>query len=67
MAMNFRQSSGTIVTQDKYSNLHIDSRTTSIFKKTFKFGAKVGFKSAELVGKTSYDVVKQQIKAPRRH
>ena len=67
MALNFRQSSDTIVTQDKYSNLHIDSRTTSIFKKTFtvtKFGAKVGFKSAELVGKTSYDVVKQQIKAP---
>jgi lytic transglycosylase catalytic len=67
MVLNFRQSSNTIVTQDKYSNLHIDSRTTSIFKKTFtvtKFGAKVGFKSAELVGKTSYDVVKQQIKAP---
>ena len=67
MELNFRQSSNTIVTQDKYSNLHIDSRTTSIFKKTFtvtKFGAKVGFKSAELVGKTSYDVVKQQIKAP---
>lgn len=66
MVLNFRQSSNTIVTQDKYSNLHIDSRTTSIFKKTFtvtKFGAKVGFKSAELVGKTSYDVVKQQIKA----
>ena len=67
MALNFRQPSNTIVTQDKYSRLHIDSRTTSIFKKTFKvtkFGAKVGFKSAELVGKTSYDVLKQQIKAP---
>ena len=67
MALNFRQPSNTIVTQDKYSRLHIDSRATSIFKKTFKvtkFGAKVGFKSAELVGKTSYDVLKQQIKAP---
>lgn len=67
MALNFRQSSNTIVTQDKYSSLNIDPRITSIFKKTFKvtkFGAKVGFKSAELVGKTSYDVLKQQIKAP---
>lgn len=67
MALNFRQSSDTIVTQDKYSSLNIDPRITSIFKKTFKvtkFGAKVGFKSAELVGKTSYDVLKQQIKAP---
>ena len=67
MALNFRNSDDTIVTQDKYSRLHIDPRATSIFKKTFKvtkFGAKVGFKSAELVGKTSYDVVKQQIKAP---
>ena len=66
MALNFRNSDDTIVTQDKYSRLHIDPRATSIFKKTFKvtkFGAKVGFKSAELVGKTSYDVVKQQIKA----
>ena len=36
MALNFRQPSNTIVTQDKYSRLHIDSRTTSIFKKTFK-------------------------------
>ena len=67
MALNFRNSDDTIVTQDKYSRLRIDPRATSIFKKTFKvtkFGAKVGFKSAELVGKTSYDVVKQQIKAP---
>ena len=67
MALNFRNSDDTIVTQDKYSTLNIDPRVTSIFKKTFKvtkFGAKVGFKSAELVGKTSYDVVKQQIKAP---
>ena len=66
MALNFRNSDDTIVTQDKYSTLNIDPRVTSIFKKTFKvtkFGAKVGFKSAELVGKTSYDVVKQQIKA----
>ena len=48
MALNFRQSSDTIVTQDKYSSLNIDPRITSIFKKTFKvtkFGAKVVLKA----------------------
>lgn len=35
MALNFRNSDDTIVTQDKYSTLNIDPRVTSIFKKNF--------------------------------
>ena len=61
--MDFRNSDREIIGSDKFSDIRVDTRRSSVLGKTYKLGAKVGSSVVDLVGKTAGDVVKQQIRA----
>ena len=61
--MDFRSSDKEIINSDKFSDIRVDTRRSSVLGKTYKLGAKVGSSVVDLVGKTAGDVVKQQIRA----
>ena len=61
--MDFRSSDREIIGSDKFSDIRVDTRSSSVLGKTYSLGAKVGSSVVDLVGKTAGDVVKQQIRA----
>ena len=61
--MEFRSSDREIIGSDKFSDIRVDTRRSSVLGKTYSLGAKVGSSVVDLVGKTVGDVVKQQIRA----
>lgn len=61
--MDFRSSDREIVNSDMFSDIRVDTRSSSVLGKTYSLGAKVGSSVVDLVGKTVGDVVKQQIRA----
>lgn len=61
--MDFRSSDREIIGSDKFSDIRVDTRSSSVLGKTYSLGAKVGSSVVDLVGKTVGDVVKQQIRA----
>lgn len=62
--MDFRKSDREIVNSDMFSDIRVDTRSSSVLGKAYGLGAKVGSGVVGLVGKTAADVLKQQIKAP---
>ena len=60
--MDFRSSDREIVNSDMFSDIRVDTRSSSVLGKTYSLGAKVGSSVVDLVGKTVGDVVKQQIR-----
>ena len=61
--MYFRSSDREIIGSDKFSDIRVDTRSSSVLGKTYSLGAKVGSSVVDLVGKTAGDMVKQQIMA----
>ena len=61
--MDFRSSDREIINSDMFSDIRVDTRSSSVLGKTYSLGAKVGSSVVDLVGKTVGDVVKQQIRA----
>ena len=60
--MDFRSSDKEIINSDMFSDIRVDTRSSSVLGKA----SKVGLGASALVAKTAADVVKQQIKAPHR-
>ena len=58
--MDFRSSDKEIINSDMFSDIRVDTRSSSVLGKA----SKVGLGASALVAKTAADVVKQQIKAP---
>ena len=54
--MDFRSSDREIINSDMFSDIRVDTRSSSVLGKTYSLGAKVGSSVVDLVGKTVGDV-----------